>query len=283
MKIFLECLPCLLRQALDAAKKASDDPIIHGETLDEALSLLQNYRDFRNSPDLTRHIHEIVKRKTGNNDPYAKNKADDLKAAQKLYPFLRESLERNGNDLTYALKIAAVGNVLDSAIYSDLDVEACIRKEIDHPFAHCDEDAIKKRLAKAKTVLVIGDNAGEAIFDRLLIERLQASAKIYYAVRGEPIINDVTMEEALCAELDRVAQLISTESKIPGTIVSECSPTFQKLFWEADVVISKGQGNYETLSDEAREIFFLLKAKCPMIAKSLGVPLGGYVLKRNNE
>lgn len=281
MKIFLECLPCLLRQALDAAKKASDDPTVHQETLDEALVILQGYRNFRNSPDLTRYIHEIVKRKTGIKDPYEKNKADDLQAAKSLYPFLKEYLERNDNDLTCALKISAVGNVLDSAVYSDLDVEACIRQEIERPFALCEGGAIRQRLANAKTVLVIGDNAGEAVFDRVLVERLHNSAKIFYAVRGEPIINDVTMDEAISAGIDGIAELISTDSKIPGTIVSECSPTFQKLFWDADVVISKGQGNYETLSDESREIFFLLKAKCPMIAKSLGVPLGGYVLKRN--
>ena len=281
MKIFLECLPCLLRQALDAAKKASDDPAVHQETLDEALLILQNYRNFRNSPELTRYIHEIVKRKTGIKDPYAKSKTDDLQAAKILYPFLKEYLERNDNDLTCALKISAVGNVLDSAVYSDLDVEACIRREIDHPFALCEDGAIRQRLAKAKTVLIIGDNAGEAVFDRVLIERLQASAKTFYAVRGEPIINDVTVDEAICAGIDSVAQLISTGSKVPGTIVSDCSPAFQKLFWDADVVISKGQGNYETLSDESREIFFLLKAKCPMIANSLDVPLGGYVLKRN--
>ncbi len=125
-------------------------------------------------------------------------------------------------------------------------------------------------------MLIIGDNAGETIFDKVLIEEL-LNLEIIYAVRSGPIINDATIEDVELAGLNRQVRLISTGCDAPGVIRTECSQEFLKIFDEADIVISKGQGNYETLSEEEREIFFLLKVKCPVIAKHIGVDSGDYV------
>jgi len=147
-------------------------------------------------------------------------------------------------------------------------------------FALSDFHHFQKHLSKAKTILYIGDNAGESVFDRLLIETM--NKKTFYAVREVPVINDVTKLDALESGLDQVSEIISSGSHAPGTMLNGCSSKFNELFKKADMVISKGQGNYEGLSDERRSIFFLLKAKCPVIAQHLGVTENDIVLKGIN-
>lgn len=136
------------------------------------------------------------------------------------------------------------------------------------------------KLKKAKSLLIIGDNAGETVFDRVLIEDF-LNLNITYAVRSEPIINDATIEDAYASGLEKCATLISTGCNAPGVILDECNEEFLNIFNNADIIISKGQGNYETLSEEKKEIFFLLKAKCPVISEKLGVSVNDYVFKWN--
>jgi uncharacterized protein with ATP-grasp and redox domains len=127
-------------------------------------------------------------------------------------------------------------------------------------------------------LLYLADNAGETVFDRVLIECIQVP--VVYAVKGGPILNDATVEDARMAEVDRSAELISTGSNAPGTILARCSKRFQRVFAKAALVIAKGQGNYETLSEQGSKVFFLLQAKCPVIARDLGVPVSGLVLRQ---
>ncbi len=141
-----------------------------------------------------------------------------------------------------------------------------------------DIEQFEDRLKHAKTLLIIGDNAGETVFDRVLAEDF-SHLDITYAVRSEPVINDATVEDARASGLDRCAGIISTGCNIPGLILEECSEEFLNIFNNADIVISKGQGNFETLSAQKREMFFLLKAKCPVVSKDLGVDINDYVFK----
>jgi uncharacterized protein with ATP-grasp and redox domains len=186
-------------------------------------------------------------------------------------------LEKN-DDIVCALKVSATGNYLDSTIYSQLDVKKCIEQELLKDFVICDAEKFEEKLSAGKNILIIADNAGEAVFDRVLIESLK-DKNVTYAVRAEPIINDVTMEEAKLAGIDQCARMISTGCNAPGVIFEECSKEFLETYEQADIVLSKGQGNYESLSEEKRDVFFLLKAKCSIIAKALGVSLNDYVFK----
>ena len=275
MEVFLDCLPCILRQVLDASKMATDDTDLQQTIMDEAIVLLRRYGEYPNSPAIAREMHRIVKAHTGNTDPYTQVKKRDLKTALRLLPDLRRQLESREDRLYWALKAAATGNVLDSAITTNFD-ETRFDAEFEAPFAVCDAETLTEKLKTAKSLLIIGDNTGETAFDCLLLEQFP-HLRLTYAVRSAPVINDATKEEALASGIGAYADIVSTGCDVPGVLLEECSDEFLSIFNSADIVISKGQGNYETLSDCSREVFFLLKAKCPVIAKTLGVELNSFV------
>lgn len=278
MELCLDCLPCLMKQALDAARKTTDDVEIHRAVMEETLSLLEHYPNYLNSPDLARAIHASVKGHTGSFDPYSAMKQGDLASAKALVPYLKEFLTERETSLYWTMKVSAVGNNLDAAVYSNLDVKRCIEQELDKPFAICDLDRMEEKLQSASRVLIIGDNAGEAVFDKIMIEALPKHLHVTYAVRREPIINDVTVAEATEAGIGEVARILPSGCTAPGTMLGECSEEFLEVYRNSDLIISKGQGNYEALSEE-QDLFFLLKAKCPVLARRLNVPLNSYVLK----
>jgi len=178
--------------------------------------------------------------------------------------------------LYWALKTAATGNFIDAAVSCDITIDEGIKTDLEKPFGVCDIEVFRERMEQAKTLLIIADNAGETVFDRLLMERLP-SLSIIYAVRGEPVINDATVEDARASGIEGCARILSTGCGAPGIVFEECGDEFLEIYRDADLVISKGQANFETLSGEKREIFFLLKAKCPLIASHLGADVGQYV------
>ncbi len=281
MKIFLDCLPCMLRQVLESAYMATDDETIREDIMDEAMEVLLKYRQYGCAPKLCEAMHTIVKRHTGVDDPYAEVKSRDISGALKLEPVIRKFAASGDNLLVRLLKVSATGNIMDSAVYSDLDIEACLAEEIEKPFVICDDEEFNKDIGGAKTILIIGDNAGEAVFDKPLAEHLSHDHKVIYAVRDVPIINDATVEDALKTGIADYSDVISTGCGMPGTVIESCNEEFKKIYEDADVVISKGQGNFEALSDTTRSIYFLLKAKCFRIADALGVEINEYVFKKN--
>ena len=123
----------------------------------------------------------------------------------------------------------------------------------------------------------LADNAGEIVFDRLLIEQLPID-RVTVAVRGYPVINDATLDDAETAGLTDIVDVISNGSDAPGTLLDDCSEAFRSRFEEADLIIAKGQGNYETLAQSPRPIFFLLRVKCPVVARDLDYPVGSMVV-----
>lgn len=281
MKIFLDCIPCMLRQTLEAAYMVTEDDVIQAHIIDEALEVLSGYRSFNTAPELCEALHSIVKKHSGIEDPYANVKLKDISEAKKLESIIEDFYHRGSDQLLRALKISATGNIMDSAIFNNLDIKTCVVEELEKPFAICHEEELKRDLDGAKTILIIGDNAGEVVFDTVLAKHLSRDYKIIYAVRAQPIINDATIEDALSTEISNYAEVISSGCETPGTVMKLCNENFQEIFVKADVVISKGQGNFEALSDVKRSLYFLLKAKCHKIAKALDVEINEYVLKRN--
>lgn len=175
------------------------------------------------------------------------------------------------------MKLAIAGNIIDFGVSSDLDVEL-VRQTIDNALSEPvfgDINVFAEAVAKAETILYLGDNAGEILFDRILIETLP-TGKVVFVTRGGPVINDVTFADAETVGLTSLVQVMDNGADVPGTALSECSDAFVQAFEKADMIIAKGQGNYETLSetDQAEKIFFLFKVKCPVVARDIGREMG---------
>ncbi len=277
MKTSLDCLPCMMFQALRTGRITLKDDKQIKALLDNVADLIKNIPMDSTPPETAARIHQKIKELTGNNDPFLQTKRKNIEEVKALYPKLEEFIEKSDNKLLTAVRLAIAGNVIDLGVNKKFHIVNDVETILHQKFAIFDFEAFEMRIADANKVLYIGDNAGETVFDKLLIE--QIPCKVVYAVRDIPIINDATIEDAKDSGLDTVAQLISSGSKAPATVLAQCNSNFLKQFYEADMVISKGQGNFEGLSDADRDIFFLLKAKCHVIAHNLKVNEDDIVLK----
>jgi uncharacterized protein with ATP-grasp and redox domains len=283
MKIGLECIPCFVRQAFEAVSLVTNDQKIRERILRQVLARLSNESFDNTAPFVGRDIHRIVRLLSGNSDPYLEIKKDSNALALKLMPSLKELIKSSANPFETALRLAIAGNIIDCA-QRDYIAEEKIKEEVsqclDQPVKKDTINELKEEIEKASNILYLGDNAGEVFFDKLLIEELNGYP-ITFVVRGAPTINDAIKDDARMAGLDKLVKVVDNGSDVPGTILEECSEEFKRLFFEADLVIAKGQGNYETLSDNQKKIFFLLKAKCPVIAEDIGCQEGEMVIVRN--
>jgi uncharacterized protein with ATP-grasp and redox domains len=268
-----------MNQALQAAKKATDNEELIQEILTETAGLLHTIDMSCIPAETGKLVYKIVQDKTGNSDPFYIEKQKSIKEALAMLPELEKLTEESEDSLLTAIRIAIAGNVIDFGVNKVFDLKKDARKILKQEFAVSHYDDFKKSLNRAETVLYIGDNAGESVLDRVLIKELKRP--VFYAVRESPIINDTTLQDALDSGLDKDAKILSSGVSEAGTIIKKSSAEFREIFEEADLVISKGQGNYEGLSEEKREIFFMLKAKCPVVAGSLKVPENSIVLKNN--
>lgn len=280
MKTYLDCIPCFMQQALRAGRLATTDEDKIKQLLDDTGDLIKHIPMDKTPAEVGELIYAKVREITGVNDPYKKIKTTSIAEAKVMIPTLKSILDKSENRLLTAIRMAIAGNIIDFGMSKKFKLSEDVYRILGQDFALFDFEKLKKELEKAKTILYIGDNAGESVFDRLLIKEM--NKKTFYAVREVPVINDVVREDALESGLADVAKIISSGSHAPGTILSTCSPEFNQLFKKADLIISKGQGNYEGLSDEKRPVFFMLKAKCHVIAKDLGVNENDIVLKGIN-
>jgi len=165
---------------------------------------------------------------------------------------------------------------------ADTDIEQIIKNCLTKDFDKSQLNEFRDYVQQAQKILYITDNAGEIVFDKLLIEQLPLE-KVTVAVRGKPIINDATIEDAKFVGLTEMVEVIDNGSDAPGTILKTCSENFKEQFNSADLIIAKGQGNYETLSESDKNIFFILKVKCPVIARNIGCQIGEMILKKTNK
>jgi hypothetical protein len=266
-----------MNQALRAARIATDDEKKIKTILDEVGMMLRNIPLDSTPPESGRLIYHKIKEITGNLDPYKKLKIESTQKALSLYPYLKNRLEKSKDRLLTAIRIAIAGNIIDFGANWNFDLENETYKVLEMNFAVCDYNEFKNKLDKAPKILYIGDNAGECVFDRILIEEIKRP--VTYVVRGVPIINDATHEDAVQAGIDGVSTILSSGTDAPGTILETCSPEFNEVYKNSEFIISKGQGNYEALSKEKRPIFFLLKTKCHVVADDIGVSNGDIVLK----
>ena len=286
MKTHLDCLPCLLNQALKAARAATDDEYIHRQVINAVASMIAGLPLDAKPPELAQQAYRIIRQVVKDGDPFYREKTESNRAALAVYPKLKQMVEQSVDGIYTACKLAIAGNSIDlgPANFEHSDLNGIIDTALDYPLAVDNYNRFLNRLRGCRRLLYLGDNAGEIVFDRLLIEQLNQDdeREIYFVVRGEPVINDATMEDALAVGMDKVASVVSSGSDAPATILSQCSEQVRRLYRSADIIIAKGQGNYESLEGERGNVFFLLRAKCPLIADLLGVRVGDFVLKENS-
>jgi hypothetical protein len=200
--------------------------------------------------------------------------------AMDIYEDLKDLIENDKDPLKKSLLLSATGNVIDAGISVKIKVEESILNTMEKGFSIDDYQSFKEKLKDSQTLLIIGDNAGEAVLDKLLLRELNNyNIDLAYAVREEPVLNDITLKESKLIGLDKYANVLSSGCTAPGMLINQATPEFLEKYNEADIVLSKGQGNLEGLSEEKRSIFFLLKAKCDLIAEFLDVELNDLIFK----
>jgi len=288
MRTYLDCIPCFYRQALDTARIAGADEIKQKQILDKVSQLIPDFPLEASPPEMGREIYNLVREMSGVKDPFKEIKENNNRLALKLYPKLKQEVNNSEDRLLTAVRLSIIGNIIDYGAKSSLNVEEEINNLFQGNFTTKNENSetmfkykkFKEALNKVNSIIYLADNAGEVVFDRLLIEELvkELGKEVIYVVKDKPIINDALIEDAIFCGINEVAKIISSGSDAPGTLLKYCTGEFIRLFQKAELIISKGQGNYEALSEEDRPIFFLFRAKCPVIAKHIGCNLGNMVL-----
>jgi hypothetical protein len=273
-----------MRQALEASRMVSADRRLQEELMRRVLRWAGDMDLGLPPPVMGQRIHRLLRELSGNSDPYREAKKRQNTIAMALLPELERVVGSSSDPLLTAARMAVAGNIIDMGVggaFDETSVRASIGRAADEPLQGCWDD-LRRAVESARRILYLADNAGEIALDRLLVERL-GPERLTVAVRGGPAINDATMEDAVDVGLDRVVKVIDNGSDAPGTILEDCSSSFLELFHKADMVIAKGQGNYETLSEAPREVFFLFQAKCTVAALHAGFPIGSRVVTKSNS
>lgn len=289
MRTYLDCIPCFYRQALEAARITGANEIVQKKIIDELSQLIPNFLLKASPPEMGRIIYALVREIIGVKDPFKELKESSNKMALSLYPELKQEINNSEDRLLTAVKLSIVGNVIDYGVKNSVNVEEEINEIFNKDFKSNAKNnktvfryqEFKEILSKVNHIIYLADNAGEVVFDRLLIEELieELGKQVIYVVREKPVINDALIEDAIFCGINKVAKITSSGSDAPGTLMKYCSLEFIELYQNAELIISKGQGNYESLSEEDKTIFFLFKAKCSVIAKHIGCEVGDMVLK----
>ncbi|WP_456342857.1 damage-control phosphatase ARMT1 family protein [Thermovibrio sp.] len=288
MRVYPECLPCFLNQIVKTAKACGleEEKTIEVER-EAAKFIYKNLRPEKSPGYNATFIHRIFKEKTKISDPFKALKEKYNSIAMKLEPVLyQEYYQKAENGLAVAVKLAALGNVIDFAVPSVFDLEEEIKNFFKTPFAYYDEAIFERFLVPGKTALYLADNAGEIVFDKFLVRELkERGLKVVLAVRGAPILNDATVEDAIktgIAEL--VDEVIDSGSDIIGIDLDRAPEKFREHWKRAYFVISKGQANFETLDGiYDKDIFFILKAKCNPVARELKCKKGELIFLYNKH
>ena len=280
MKIGEDCIVCALNTYIRVADKFDLQGEKREQGMRDFLGLLKDYDYNKTSPDLGRDLHNLIKRITGDSDPYRDEKSEHNSKLMDKYDSLLSRVRQAEDSFLMALRLSMVGNLIDLGVCDNIDVDYVVEMAEKSEFGVDDSKDLGDEIEKAGRILYLGDNAGEIVMDKLFIEvlgDLYKDKKIVFVVRSEPIINDATLEDVRYTGLDKLVRVIENGYDAPGTILEECSKEFLSEYERADVIISKGQGNYESLSERDENIFFLLTAKCDIVANSLNTKKGSLV------
>ena len=282
MKLGKDCFPCIISNFLKLLS-------IHQIPAEKEENLLRHFltylasADYEVSPPVFgREMHRMIRKQLNNNDPYASIKKHYNQLMLNNYVHFKNMIEKAGNPYHMALRLAIAGNVIDFGSQQQFDIaETLERITLTNPSID-DSPDLWNSLRKEQTLLYIGDNCGEIVLDKLFLETITVPNK-YFAVRGRPVLNDVTLEDAKMVGIDKIATIISTGDDSPGVVWEYTSNEFKDVFRKSDVIISKGQGNLEGLIDQPANIYFLLVIKCNFIAMRLGAQKGDFIIMKSEK
>ena len=285
MRTYLECIPCFLNQALKAMALSKQTDAEKEKVIKEIIRQLAKIDLNKKPPEFARLVYNIIYDASGNQDPYKRIKERDNKKARGIFPDIKDMADKSSDSLLAATKAAIAGNIMDFAAHSEYDIEHTISKVMKADLAIDDFSMFKKGLSDASSIAYLADNAGEIVLDKILLEQIRKlnDCPVYLYVKGKPIVNDATERDAIFAGLDKIEglEIRKISTGFPNTGMKKESQEFNREMENIGMVISKGQGNYESLSDSGLNIYFLLIAKCSVIARDLGVSKGDIICKGN--
>lgn len=282
MKTELKCMPCFVRQALEAVSLVVPDEAEREVLMRDMLRDLSAADWSGTPPVLAQRMHRMLRRALYCTDPYADIKRRMNQAALDMLPAMRDAMQQQPDPREAAVRVAIGGNLLDAGAKTQIAAEELPEhlNTIWNQPLRGSASALFEAAERAKHILYLADNAGEIVLDRVLIEALPMK-KITLAVRGVPVINDATMDDAQIAGLTSLVRVMENGSDAPGTVLEDCSDEFRRVWDEADLIISKGQGNFETLSGvRGKSIFFLFIVKCALVSELAGAPVGCLVIRK---
>lgn len=290
MKVEAECAACIVNRGVAEALEATTNPALRFRAMVELLRLLS--REFKPTAvpaDLGTKRDRLIKRITGNNDPYERSKRMSNEKALKLLPFARKIVEEGYTQqdrFKRACLCAIVGNVIEFDIPGHRFTFNSLRKLFRNAAKDMvidDTSKIYELAKKAYTIFYLTDNAGEIVFDALLVEQLKnMSVTVIVGVKGGAILNDATLEDTEVSGMNKIAdRIITTGTDAVGLAPKEISKEFLELYDTVDMVFAKGMGYAETLTEHKlkKPHALLFRTKCNPVANFFGVPKGKNVAK----
>ncbi len=288
MLIWPDCIPCMHRMCLQTARLVTNNEAQVRRLMGEALKLksLRGENWGVTPPDVIRDIWVKIQEVSGNADPFNNVKAEQNRAVLELYPFSKEQVLKSRDPLLEALKLSIAGNSLDAVPPpKEHPTQELIERLVESPIRPEDVEGLKERLGEARRIVYLGDNCGEIVFDKLLIELVRETydPEVVFVTRTLPVLNDATLQDALSVGMHRVVRVVENGIAEPftGTVLEKVSPAVRALIEESDLVISKGGGNYDTLAEEEEvrgKVTFFLQAKCHVYRSIHQVPLDALIV-----
>lgn len=283
MKAKPECIACLFRQAVNTTRVVTGNSAVQTRVLRTLARKMGRVSLNQTPAAMSQPVYDTVARVTGVKDPYARQKRETNAAAMSLLPRLERMIAHSPDPLKAAVHLAVAGNIIDLGIGHAFDLSRDVHRIMRQPFAIDAYREFARELRPGRRLLYLGDNCGEIVFDRVLVEHLAArGVGVTFVVKSGPIINDATMEDARTMGMTAVCPVITTGSNDIGVHWSHVSAEFRRHARAADIILAKGHGNFETCVGRPGNYYFLLKAKCDVVARELGVKTGDTVFKHVN-
>jgi uncharacterized protein with ATP-grasp and redox domains len=277
LSVTYDCIPCAIGSLVTLFHKGLVPEEKQEPAMRALLAFLSKIDLKQSLPQMGKEMHRLIRGVLENPDPYFEIKRTFNRRMLEYYPDLKKLVDNAADPFSMALRLAIAGNVIDFGPNRPFDFNATLERARSMVLAVDESESLRASLPRAKMLLYLGDNAGEIVMDRILLETIR-HPNVYFAVRGAPVINDATVDDARAVGIGRIAQVISNGDDAPGTILEATSPQFRDIFDRADLVIAKGQGNFEGLYGIDKNIFYILMAKCDHVAAHLGVRKGDLVV-----
>ena len=280
MQTNLDCIPCIVNSFIRLLKTGDLTDIKKEQALRRLLSFIAEMDYKKSPPVLGREMHRMMREELNDHDPYHEIKNTYNRMMLDMYSEFEEMVNNANDPFDMAMRLAIAGNVIDFGPQDEFNIMDTINRVILSKIAIDDSKSLKNDLSEANSLLYIGDNCGEIVLDKLFLETINIPNKIF-AVRGSPVLNDSTFDDAITVGIDNIATVITTGDNAPGVVLESTSDEFKKIFSSSDIIISKGQGNLEGLIGQQENIYYLLVAKCQLVGNILGAEKGDFIVKKN--